>query len=186
MNRFWGESACCLDRGSKCRRCRMRRLSYCINSSMRAITSASCFRRLAPASRPADSLALDVLRKELAASQGDGIRVEPEQLGHAAVCAVTELEGFETGMEPALPFVENREEENDRGLRFIGDHPQAGRESALLRLRIPDVPGALLLPPPGPVRAKWTKRPPTFSGWTLFSRASLRNGSRTATSRRSW
>ena len=46
-------------------------------------------------------------------------------MGDARIAALADLQGLKARKEPALPFIEQAEEQNDRGLQLMRQHPFA-------------------------------------------------------------
>ena len=58
---------------------------------------------------------------------GNGVNVEAQKIAEQSVAAVTEADRFQAGKQPALLFVEQAIEEDDRSLEFVGRDLQVGR-----------------------------------------------------------
>jgi hypothetical protein len=110
------------------------------HSSIHAIASGFYFHGLAPSSLLADSLALDILGKQLLAAQSYGAGSRPSR--SAMRRSPPWLHGLESRVQPSLPLVEDREEEDDRGLQFVRNYAQAATRRSPVRLRIPHVPSS--------------------------------------------
>jgi len=50
----------------------------------------------------------------------DGVRGESKEVGQNRISAAAELERFQSGVQAALPFIEQAEEQHDRSFHFVG------------------------------------------------------------------
>ncbi len=84
------------------------------------------FQRLAAPADFADAAGFDITVQQLASSAGDGVRVQAEKLRQLPIAAVSQLEGFDSGIEATLLFIQQAIEQQDGRLEFVGGNFQAG------------------------------------------------------------
>ena len=84
------------------------------------------FKRLAAPADFADAAGFDSTLQQLAPSAGDGVRVQAEKLRQLPLAAVSQLEGFDGGIEATLLFIQQAVEQQDGRWEFVGGNFQAG------------------------------------------------------------
>ena len=103
-----------------------------ISSSIREMTSGVFF----PPAYAREAIRLEVLFDEFTSAFGHGVRVHADELGHPSIPAIAEFERFQPGVETALPFVEQAEEQHNRRLQLVRHLVCGDRTAFQLRLGV--------------------------------------------------
>jgi hypothetical protein len=75
------------------------------NLSISLITWVFFFHRLAPTACFPDPVHIHILREQLTAPFGYGVRIQLQKFGNLLISAATQLERLQAGVQPALLFV---------------------------------------------------------------------------------
>ena len=83
------------------------------------------FHRLSPPAGLAYAAGFDIALQQLPSSAGDGMWIQAKEASELAIAAVSQLEGFDGGIEATLFFIQRAVEQQDSRFQFVGGNLQA-------------------------------------------------------------